>query len=380
MTPPLDEEEENEESRLFEVQARKDLEKEGCPPCYPSDLEIPLRNPPEKYQPIIGYWQSFPGTGDVVLRTQLSDWQKFRVSQSAARRGVPKKSFSQYVDEVCKRRERHEVGGNIRLRSDMAQQSRLEHWIEFQNYHLRKLERFEKMRDKREKELDNAWRKAGAMDNAFSKCLPDDAKTLRQLLKVDNRDLERHKVLLLWIEQQRQAMDPGYSAPIKEDDGMHTALTSVQKTPTRDRRTKRSEGSAVLGKIRVSKVKSIKHHRRARKSKPPELEGVVQDPGAVVQNSIPQASKLRGAKSRRTRNETPLRQFRPQRVSKTQRVASTDTKSLSRRQSRSASWTRFPDHVRSTGSPAVQKSKPESENVKTQSGRLSIPPVRWTPE
>ncbi|KAL9118737.1 MAG: hypothetical protein Q9187_004713, partial [Circinaria calcarea] len=82
MTPPLDEEEENEESRLLEAQGRKELENDGCPPCYPPDLEIPLQNPPEKYQPIIGYWQSFPGTGDVVLRAELSEWRKRRPEAS----------------------------------------------------------------------------------------------------------------------------------------------------------------------------------------------------------------------------------------------------------------------------------------------------------
>ena len=77
MTPPVDEEEEDEESRLLEVQSRKELENEGCPPCYPPDLDIPLRNIPEKYRAITSYWKSFPGTGDVVLRAQLSDWQNF---------------------------------------------------------------------------------------------------------------------------------------------------------------------------------------------------------------------------------------------------------------------------------------------------------------
>lgn len=68
MTTPVDDEEENEETRLLEAQARKGLENEGCPPCYPSYLDILLRAPPEEYQTIISYWKSFQGTGDVVLR------------------------------------------------------------------------------------------------------------------------------------------------------------------------------------------------------------------------------------------------------------------------------------------------------------------------
>ncbi|KAI9787980.1 MAG: hypothetical protein M1816_007284 [Peltula sp. TS41687] len=42
MPPPMDEEEENEESRVLEALARKKLENEGCPPYYPADLEFPL--------------------------------------------------------------------------------------------------------------------------------------------------------------------------------------------------------------------------------------------------------------------------------------------------------------------------------------------------
>lgn len=60
MTPPLDEEE-NKEPRVLEAQARKELENEGCPPCYPPDLAIPLHSTPEKYQVIIRYGNRFQG-------------------------------------------------------------------------------------------------------------------------------------------------------------------------------------------------------------------------------------------------------------------------------------------------------------------------------
>lgn len=49
-TPPLDREEENEESRLLEVQSCKELENEGCPPCYPPDLDISLQNIPRSIE------------------------------------------------------------------------------------------------------------------------------------------------------------------------------------------------------------------------------------------------------------------------------------------------------------------------------------------
>jgi len=68
--PPLIGEERDEESGLLEAQARQDLESEGCAPCYPARLEVPVRHPPEKYRQIIEYWQSLRSTDDVVLCAQ----------------------------------------------------------------------------------------------------------------------------------------------------------------------------------------------------------------------------------------------------------------------------------------------------------------------
>ena len=55
MTPPLDKEDENEESRILEGQAREELESERCPPCYPPYLDVPLQQIPNEYRPIVSY-------------------------------------------------------------------------------------------------------------------------------------------------------------------------------------------------------------------------------------------------------------------------------------------------------------------------------------
>ena len=48
-------------------------------------------------------------------------------------------------------------------------------------------------------------------------------------------------------------MDPGYPTPIEEDDDDQDAvLQAVRKTSTRGCRTRRTEASAVLGRLRVS--------------------------------------------------------------------------------------------------------------------------------
>ncbi|KAL9118862.1 MAG: hypothetical protein Q9187_004584 [Circinaria calcarea] len=381
MTPPLDEEEENEESRLFEAQARKELENDGCPPCYPLDLEIPLRNPPEKYQPIIGYWQSFPGTGDVVLRAELSDWRKFRSSQSRVRRRFRNKPFSKFEDEVRERRRRHELGGDLRLIFDLEQQSRLENWIEFQHYHLKRFERVEKKRDGLKQELDEARKKAEDTDAAGSTRAAEIAEAVQQIVENTEWDLERHKVLLQWIEQERRAMDPGYPTPIEKDkDDQDAAPKAVRRASTRALQKRRLETSGVLGKVRISKAMPKKQNMQTQTPNAPELEPAIQDSDATPQSSIPQAPKRRETMLRRTKEETPLHQLRPQRVAKAKRFTEARVESLSGTRSFRAGQTRSPDRAPSKYQPARQRSQPAPEYVMARSGRRSRQPVRWAPE
>lgn len=71
LTPPVDEDEKNEESRRLEAHARKELEDAGCPPCYPPDVDITTRNVPQKFQAIVDYWLASLRTDDVVLCAQV---------------------------------------------------------------------------------------------------------------------------------------------------------------------------------------------------------------------------------------------------------------------------------------------------------------------
>ena len=381
MTPPLDEEEENEESRVLEAQAREELENEGCPPCYPLDLDIPLRNPPEKYQAIIGYWKSFPGTYEVVLCAQRTNWRKFRAYQLRTRDRYRDKSFTKFVDEVCERRRRHALGGDVRLLLDPKQQSRLENWIEFQNYHLRNHEQDERKRDELKNELNDAQKKAKDTHTAASERAARDAQALRRILENAERDLERHKVLLQWIEQERRVMDPGFPTPVNEDNNNHdTAPKVVRSTSTRSRHKSRTETSAVLGKVRVSKTKPKKWKTQTQKPKAPEFKATIQDSDAIPQSSIPQTPKRRETKPRRAEEERPLRPVRPRRVSKANRFADASAKSLSGTQLPGAGQTRSPGGARSKRRPASQRPQPACENVMTRTGRISKPPVRWAPE
>jgi hypothetical protein len=255
MTPPLDEELEDNGSRTIEAKAREILETEGCPPCYPTYLEIPLRDPPEKYQAIISYWKSFPGTGDVVLQAQLSDWKRFRKFQKAVRRYHQHRNFCDFVGQVRERRQRHGLGENLCMRFDLGK-SRLETWFEFQDWHLQHLEGFERSRDDLRKALDYARKDAKVTGAA------EDAEAYQQDLKYAESELERHNILLHWVEQERLAMGTRYPRLIEEEDRKDRAAApkAVRRASPTTRRKKQLGAPAVLGQARVSKAKCKKRN------------------------------------------------------------------------------------------------------------------------
>lgn len=224
------------------------------------------------------------------------------------------------MDEVRERRRRHKLDGHVRLRLDPEQQSPLENWVEYQNYHLNRLEQNEKKRDKLKKKLDEAYK------NATDTFTEDSAPAaFRHLLKATERDLERQKVLLQWIEQERQAMGTEYPTSVKEDNADQAA------------------------------------------------EPAIQDSDAILRGSIPPAPKRREPKPRRTK-ETLLGQPRPQRVPKARRFTDARAKSLPGTHRRGAAQTRPPDRARTRLRSAPQRPQPAPKNVTTRSGRISRPP------
>ena len=357
MTPPVDEEAEDEESRSKEATARNVLKLEGCPPCYPSYLDIPLRDPPEKYQEIISYWKSFPGTGDVVLQAQLSDWKRFREFQKRVRRYYEHRSFNDFVDQVRERRRRHRLGGNVCLRLDL-EQSRLETWIEFQNWHLQHLEGFEKDRNELKKELYNAWKVAEEMGAA-------DSEAYKQDLEDAEWELRRHHTLLHWTEQERLVMDTAYPTPVEEKDGDYrdAGAKAVRRVFPLTRRKK--QAPAVSGEVRVSKAKQRKQNTPRQKRKSSEFESATKALD-TLESKVLQASKRRENKPRRTKTDTPLRELRPQRVSKTKRFTDVNAKLPQR-----ARRKRSPDQARSNSGQFSQRPQPAYVEVKTRFGRVS---------
>lgn len=268
MTPPLDEEAENKESRLLETEARAILERQGCPPCYPPCLEVPLRNVPDKYQAIVSYWQSLPGTGDVVLRAQLFDWQAFHAFQSRNRRKNQHERLDRYVEEVRELRRKYNIRGKVVLRSNTTQQSPLENWIEFQYYHLRIHEQLETERDDMRGKRDKARKEA---ENMASVDLTWAVFCYERRSETSERKLQTHKILLHWIEQKRALMDAGHSATVQDHgDGLDAVSKCVKAICTRSRQKRRPKTptNSRISKARPGKRNVQRQGRAALESKP----------------------------------------------------------------------------------------------------------------
>jgi len=310
-----------------------------------------------------------------VLCAQRSDWRIFRESQQRLRVRYRNKSFSIFVDEVRKRRRRHGLDDNVHLLLDSQQQSRQQNWIEFQDHHLKRHEWQKKKRDELQKDLDDAQNGAGDTDIEGFERAAQHERAIQQRLEYAERTLRWHEVILLWIEQQRFAMDPRPPTPVEKGSSDQNALPkAVRRASIRQRRSERPNTPAVLGKVRVLKPTPKSQNIRTQTFKATTSKPITV---GTIPNSTQQMPKRREIKPRRAK-ETALGQFRPQRVTMANRFADTGAKSRSGTQCSGVGQTR--DSARPQRRSAPQQSHPAPGIVKPRSKRISRPPVRWAPE
>ena len=302
-----------------------------------------------------------------MLRAQLSGWEQFRGFQRKIRQYYRYKPFSDFEEKVRERRRRHQLGGDVRLRSDSGQQSRLDNWIEFQNYHLHIYEGLEKERDDLKEELNVAQKKVEGAD----------AADLEQMLEAAERRLGQHKNLLRWIEQERMVMDAVHPPSVEGDhDDQDGTLKAVWRLSESNHQKRRLH--AVLGEVRVSKPEPRKRNiqrQKRRKRKAPEVESAFKDSG-LQQSSASRNPDSRESKPRSTKKGAALRQICPQRVSKVNRFADASTKSPPATLLRRVRQKRAPDRARPKHQQSPQRPQSAPMVVKTRSGRESRRPER----
>lgn len=321
----------------MEGQARKDLESEGCPPCYTANLGAPLRDVPEEYRQIISYWKSFAETGNLVLCTQLSDWERFRKPQ----------------------RER-------------AQQDQLESWTEFQNPHLQIREKFDKQIEYLKEELAAAERKSGPTEDE------DDEAALQSMVESTRCLMERHQKLLVWIEQEGQRMLSIRSTPDKpyrdDDDGTSEACS-------RSSRKVLPKAGTFIGGARVSKAKSRKRSVPGRKTKVPETHMTTVGSTRTSDVRRTNAPLIRGTRENKTQGSqeeaTALRQPSTRGAPASKGFGNPRAKSTSRQTAQrpkpTSTQTR-PKRLRNLQQPRT------AVPMKTKSARVSRQPQKWRPD
>ena len=306
-----------------------------------------------------------------MLCAQRLDWRKFRQSQRRLRHRYRNKSFSIFLDEVRERRRAHRLDDNVHLLLDPQQQSRQLNWIEFQDYHLKLHEWQGKKRDGLQQELDNTWKKTGDTDIEGSEHAIQQERAIHQRLKYAETTLRWHEVILCWIEQCRLAMDPLPPTPVEKGSGDQNSLS------TRQRRSKRRDTLAVLGKVRVSKSTPKCQNIRTRTSKAIIPKPISVDLAVTIPSSTQQMPKCREIKPRRAK-EKALGQLLPQRVVKANRFADTGTIPRSRTQCSGDGQIR--DRARPQRRSTNQRPHSTPGTIKTRSQRISMEPVRWAPE
>ncbi|KAI9772281.1 MAG: hypothetical protein M1840_001030 [Geoglossum simile] len=131
------------------------LVQEGGRPSHPIHLGFDVLSNPGEYKDIISYWDCIPGTGRLLYLTQLNVWRKFCERQRKIRQHYQNK-FPDYQQKVRERRRRHGLEGDVELHRERDRQSRLDNWMEYQDYQYQFLERKEKDVEQAQEKLNSA--------------------------------------------------------------------------------------------------------------------------------------------------------------------------------------------------------------------------------
>lgn len=178
-----------------------------------------------------------------------------------------------------------------------------------------------------EEKLNKSERTAGDTNVEVFARVAQDSEAVQHLLKVAKQDLERHKVFLDWIEQERQAMESGQATPIEADD-QDAPLKIMRRTSVRRCQAKRSAASAVLGKARVLKATPKERNTQIQNVRALEFNRVIQNCDGDPQYSTPSGLKHQVTKSGGAKEKSLLNAFRPQRMRRVKQSADASALSL----------------------------------------------------
>jgi len=144
-----DDPEQVEEDLRVEREAHEALISDNGRPCYPIELGFDVFKHPGQYKELFEYWRRESGVTEDTARwiffLQLERWKKFRQFQQKNRRYfVFHDRFPEFQQKVLERRRRHGLDGDAQLLEEQNKQSKLDDWMEYQDYELREYEHLEK--------------------------------------------------------------------------------------------------------------------------------------------------------------------------------------------------------------------------------------------
>ncbi len=327
-----------------------------------------------------------------MLHAQLSNWKCFRNYQKRIRRHrLLRNSFPIYQNEVRDRRRRHGVEGDGCIRSDPEEQTGLDHWIEFQNYHLAIYESLQKGIQKDAERLRVA-KKQSEEPGVSGVRGAEDVKTYEYRLSYGERRLRQHENLLRWIEQQRVTMIMEQTTSVHDIEGnddqdqvknFGKKATAINFRSSCCKRKRKAESDLDSVQPPLSKQPCWKptDSRPSKRDIPPAAETAIADSIAFQRRRL-RTSKLKEQKARYERRSTAIRPFRPQKVSKVVKNSikpSVSAHPILRSSSRlhARAKKKSVDRVRVKPRRQVQHSAPGL--VKTRSGRQSKRPDKFCP-
>ncbi|KJR89606.1 uncharacterized protein SPSK_06241 [Sporothrix schenckii 1099-18] len=218
---PLEGEELVQFYREEEARFRQELIETGCPPCHPPDYTFPYdtedRLPKEHPAAMFHIINERNGHGFMPLVDQLREWDEFRDFQKRVREDFqndPKHRTPEYMLEeymldgryLLKRRKFNESASLVDWSLDVAKQSRVQNWLEYQvrEIGLRK----------------SMW--AIARHNIRGAY---DAEARQWHVNYEKRRIAAHGAMLVWMEEQRVIMSAA------EKNGTSSKTTREQPVP-----------------------------------------------------------------------------------------------------------------------------------------------------
>lgn len=215
----------------MERDARDELEREGCPPCYPAHLNIPLQDVPLECKAITSYWEADAKPSKVVLCAQLHDWKDFRLNQTKWRQSF---RFAGFMDSIRVR----DVDVNW-THVDPTLKSQLENWEEFEYFHNLRHKRLEEERDDWEKERDAAEKDPNLTYVAEMGFTHVQFCEKRRQFAMDK--VRAHEILLRWIKEKKIEMMSRIANAQPSDRPEDISPSTPQPRRSRRRVTKAQE-------------------------------------------------------------------------------------------------------------------------------------------